>query len=200
VKRLSLAVAVSLLLVACGGGSALTAKSLARIMPSDTDAPPGTQIDDESSGPKVELEEFVTDTEVRIRLSQLGFRVAWTTSFATANYVPDKDKAPAGSAFYGTFAAILMDEKAAADGFDFYVQRLKGRAEDFTPLVMQDLGDEVFSFRFSALDDTPLPGLVILWRVKNGLFSLVGVGNPSPDPKVARGLAAKIAARAEEAG
>ena len=199
-KRLSLAVAVSLLLVACGGGSALTAKSLGRIMPSDTDAPPGTQIDAESSGPKVELEEFVTDTEVRIRLSQLGFRVAWTTSFATANYVPDKDKAPVGSAFYGTFAVILKDEKAAADGFDFYVRRLTGRAKDLTPIVMQDLGEEVFSFRFSALDDTPLPGLALLWRVRNALFSLVGVGSPSPDPKVARALAAKIAARAEKAG
>ena len=189
-----------MLLVACGGGSVLTGKDLARIMPSATDAPPGTQIDAESSGPQVELEEFVTDIDVRIRLSQLGFKVAWTTSFATANYVPDKDKAPLGSAFYGTFAAILKDEKAAADGFDFYVRRLKDRAQDFTPLVMQGLGEEVFSFRFSTLDDTPLPGLAILWRVKNGLFSLVGVGNPSPDPKVARGLAAKIAARAEKAG
>ena len=113
--------------------------------------------------------------------------------------MPDKDKAPVGSAFYGTFAVILKDEKAAADGFDFYVRRLKGRAQDFTALVMQDLGDEVFSFRFSTLDDTPLPGLAILWRVKNGLFSLVGVGNPTPDPKVARALASKIAARAEEA-
>ncbi len=191
---------MSLLLVACGGGSALTAKDLARIMPSAADAPPSTQIDAESSGPKVELEEFVTDNDVRIRLSQLGFKVAWTTSFATANYVPDKDKAPVGSAFYGTFAAILRDQKAAADGFDFYVRRLRGRAQDLTTLVMQDLGDEVFSFRFSTLDDTPLPGLAILWRVKNGLFSLVGVGNPSPDPKAARALAAKIAARAEKAG
>ncbi|MEX2554070.1 MAG: hypothetical protein WEB06_00375 [Actinomycetota bacterium] len=191
---------MSALLIACGGSSALTAKNLARIMPSATDAPPGTQIDAESLGPKVELEEFVTDIEVRIRLSQLGFKIGWITSFATANYVPDKDKAPVGSAFYGTFAVILRDEKAAADGFDFYVQRLKDRAQDFTPLVMQDLGEEVFSFRFSTLDDTPLPGLAILWRVKNGLFSLVGVGNPAPDPKVARGLAAKIAARAEKAG
>ena len=64
---------------------------------------------------------------------------------------------------------------------------------------MQDLGDEVFSFRFSSLDDTPSPGLALLWRVKNGLFSVVAVGNPTPDPKVARGLAAKIAERAEKA-
>ena len=190
---------MSLLLVACGGGSALKAKDLARAMPSATDAPPGTQIDAASSGPKT-IDTFVTDPDVKIRLSKLGFKVAWTTSFATANYVPDKDKAPAGSVFYGTFAVILKDEKAAADGFDFYVKRLKGRAKDFTPIVTQDLGDEVFSFRFSSLDDTPLPGLALLWRVKNGLFSLVGVGNPSPDPKVARALAAKIAGRAENAG
>ena len=169
-------------------------------MPSATDAPPGTQIDAESSGPKAALDDFVTDADVRIQLSKLGFRVAWTTSFATANYVPDVDKAPAGSAFYGTFAVILKDDKAAAKGFDFYVKRLKGRAQGFTPIVTTDLGDEVFSFRFSALDDTPLPGLAFLWRVKNGLFSLVGVGNPSPDPKVARALAAKIAERAEKAG
>lgn len=188
------------MLAACGGGSSLTAGVLADVMPSATDAPAGTQIDAESSGAKVELEEFVTDNNVRTRLSQLGFRGGWTASFATANYVPDKDHAPVGSAFYGTFAVILRDERAAAEGFDFYVGRLKGRAQDFNPIVMQDLGDEVFSFRFSALDDTPLPGLVILWRAKNGLFSLVGAGNPTPDPKVARALAAKIAARAENAG
>ena len=195
-----MALAVSFVLAACGGGSLLTARDLARVMPSATDAPAGTQIVAAASGPKTELEDFVTDINARIRLSQLGFRAGWTAAFETPNYVPEKEHAPVGSAFYGTFAAVLRDEKAAADAFRFYVQRLKGRAQDFNPIVMQDLGDEVFSFRFSALDDTPLPGLVILWRVKNGLFSLVGAGNPSADPKVARALAAKIASRAENAG
>jgi hypothetical protein len=191
-----LTVVVSVLLVACGGGQALLARDLARIMPSATDAPSGTQIDAGSSGLKT-LDTFVTDVDVKIQLSKLGFKVAWTASFATANYVPDRDKAPVGSAFYGTFGVILRDEKAAADGFDFYVRRLRGRAQDFTPIVQQGFGDEVFSFRFSSLDDTPLPGLAILWRVKNGLFSVVGVGNPTPDPQVARGLAGRIAEEAE---
>lgn len=198
-KCRSLFAVAGLLFVACGGGQTITPKDLARIMPSASDAPPGTQIDETTVGPQ-KLDEFVTDTNVKTRLSRLGFRVAYLAAFATPNYVPDKDRAPAGSAFYGTFAVVLKDGKAAEAGFDFYQERLKSRAKDFTPIVARDLGEEVFAFRFSELDDTPLPGLAMLWRRGNALFSVVGVGSPDPAPKVTRALATKIDRRAEATG
>jgi hypothetical protein len=188
-----------LLLVACGGGGPrIVAKDLAMIMPSSSDAPAGTEIDAENVGPKT-LDDFVTDTKVKIKLRNLGFRVSYVVAFATRNYTPDAP-APLGSALYATFAVLLRDGKAAEEGFDYYTDRLRTRAKDLAPIVMQGLGDEVFAFRFSALDDTPLPGLAILWRNGNALFSIVGVGNPSPDPAVTRALASTIDRRAEAAG
>lgn len=168
-------------------------------MPSAADAPVGTQIDATTAGPR-SLEELVTDNDVKVRLSKLHFRTAYIASFATPNYVPDKASAPVGSALYGTFAIVFASVKDAEGGFDFYRNRLRGRAKDLTPIVVaKNLGEETFSFRFSSLDDTPLPGVVILFRVGNGLFSIVGTGNPSPDPAVTRALADKIAKRADAA-
>lgn len=184
-------------LSSCGGGLPILAREIGRIMPSASDAPIGTEIDTTTVGTRT-LEELVTDNTVKVRLSELHFRVAYVASFATPNYIPDKSS-PVGSAFYGTFAIVFASVEDAETGFDFYRARLRGRAKDLTPLIPQALGQDTFAFRFSSLDDTPLPGVVMLFRVENALFSIVGAGNPSPDPAVTRALAEKIERRAEAA-
>ncbi len=186
-------------LAACGGEVRIAARSVAGIMPSAADAPGGTSIDTANVGPKT-LEEFVSDVGVRSRLSTFGFRLAYVSSFASPNFVANKETAPLGTAFYGTSAILVKDEEAAAGALAYYRDRLQARAKDFNAFVLEEeLGSEAFGFRFSALDDTPLPGLAMLFRFGNALFSVVGVGNPGPDPAVTRGLASKIAGRAEAA-
>lgn len=196
VRLRTLVTTAALLLVACGGGETrIESNDLGRIMPSAVDAPAGTTIDTGTGGSK-SLDEFITDADVKTRLRSLGFRAAYVAAFATANYVPDKEKAPPGSALYASFAILLENEDAARKGFTFYEARLKTRAKNVTTIVTTDVGDEVFSFRFSELDDAPLPGLAILWRRGNALFSVVGVGNPNGDPAAVRALADTIDGRA----
>lgn len=187
---------VALPLVACGGDPAITSARLARIMPSAADAPAGTNIRTDLSGPKT-LDEFVGAEEVRTKLRALGFKVAYVSTFSTPSFPADPTKAPPGAALYGSFAILLEDADMAHDGFTFYQRRLRTRAEDLAAVLAQDLGTESFSFRFSSLEDTPLPGIAFLWRTGNGLFSVVGVGNPDPNADAVRRLARVIAARAE---
>ncbi len=190
-----LGAAAALFIAGCGAGQDLEGADLARIMPSAADAPAATQLDTERAGRK-SLDEFVTDETVKAELTKRGFRVGYVATFATPNYVPDAAKAPAGSALYATSAIVFEDQDGARLAFAFYDERLRARADDYTPVLMKDLGDEVTAFRFSSLDDTPLPGLAIQWRVGNALFSVVGVGNPGPLPDVVRALAREMDERA----
>ena len=183
-------------LVACGGKS-ITPKGLADIMPSAADAPFGTSVQTASLGAQT-LTSFVDDPAVRAKLKSLGFRVAYTAAFATANFVNDEAAAPLGSAYYATFGVLLRDAAAAKTGFAFYAARSRARAKHLSPLLTEkELGDDSYAFHFSSLDNTPLPGVAYLWRVDNALFSVVGLGNPSPDPAIVRDLVGKIDARAK---
>jgi hypothetical protein len=166
-------------------------------MPSAADAPAGTAIRTGLTGPK-KLDEFVAAADVRSTLRSLGFRVAYTATFASASFPADPSKAPSGSALYASSAIVLRDVDAAHSGFTFYESRLRTRAKNLTPILARDLGAESFSFHFSSLEDSPLPGVAFLFRVGNALFSVVGVGNPDPAPDVARAAAELIAARAEK--
>ncbi|HJR18964.1 MAG TPA: hypothetical protein VJ922_04525 [Actinomycetota bacterium] len=196
-RRLTLLVTL-VFIAACGGEAQIPARKIGSIMPSAADAPKGTEIDAANAGPRT-LEEFVTDPDVRIKLSMFRFRFAYVASFDSPTFVPDKTT-PLGSSFYGTSAILLEDGESARAAFRYYSERLRGRSKGFNPIVLdEELGDEAFAFRFSELDDTPLPGLAMLFRVGNALFSVVGIGNPGPDPAVARSLVAKIATRASEA-
>lgn len=166
-------------------------------MPSAADAPAGTDVQAASIGPKV-LSEFVDDDAIRAKLRSLGFRSAYTASFATPTFPADPSTAPVGSALYATFGVVLRDEKAASNGFAFYVKRSKDRAAHLTVILTPGLGPDSFAFHFGNLDNSPLPGVGYLWRVDNVLFSVVGVGNPSPDASIVRALVSTIDKRAKQ--
>lgn len=189
-------IVLALVLAACGGEPAITARQLARIMPSGADAPAGTTLRAEQSGPQT-LDEFVTDESVRSRLRTLGFNVAYVAAFATPNFPADPRDAPAGAALYNSFAILLRDADAAREGLRFYEGRVSSRAKDRNPVLTSELGEDAIAFRFSSLDDTLLPGIAFLWRVGNALFSVVGVGNPDPNAEAARALARGIDAGAK---
>jgi hypothetical protein len=180
----------------CAGGEReITTKELGTIMPSSADAPPGTTLTAEESGPKT-LEQFVTAEQVRSRLLKLGFKVAYQATFLTPAFPDDPSKAPPGAALYGASAVIVKDEDSATKGLDFYRRRVQARSKNATPIQTTDFGPGAFAFRFSSLEDAPLPGAVYFWRVGNALFSVVGVGNPEPNPVAVRRLAGRIDARA----
>jgi len=199
VSRKAVSVA-SVLLLACVmtacGGRTITARELATIMPSAAAAPLGTQLLTAQSGPKT-LDEFVSAEDVRTKLRALGFDVAYVSTFSTRDFPADPSKAPVGATLYGTFAVLVRDASAAHDGYTFYVARSRARAAHLTPILIQGFGDDATAFRFSSLDQTPLPGIAYLWRVDNALFSVVAVGNPEPDPKATRTLAGTIDSRAK---
>ena len=181
---------------ACGGGEpTIAAGDIARIMPSATDAPPATQLRTSGLGPQT-LDEFVSDEAVRDRLRTLGFRLAYVASFATGDFPEDPSTAAVGATLYSASVVVVRDAEAAGRALRFYEERLKTRAKDLTPVIATQLGGDVFAFRFSALEGAQLPGLAYLWRVGNALFSVVGVGNPGPDPEATRRLADLINRRA----
>ena len=192
----ALTLALALVLAACGGKT-ITSERLASIMPSAADAPTGTDVQASSVGPKI-LTEFVEDMSVRAKLRSLGFRSAYTASFATPGFPADPSTAPLGASLYATFGVVLRDAAAASNGFAFYAKRSRDRAGHLTVILTKDLGPDSFAFHFSNLDNTPLPGVGYLWRVDNALFSVVGVGNPSPDPTIVRSLVATIERRATD--
>ena len=102
--------------VGCGGGDpTITSQQLATIMPSSADAPPGTTLGASESGPRT-LVEFVSETDVRRKLEQLGFKVAYQATFATPAFPADPSKAPPGAALYGAFAVVLRDGCVVHDG------------------------------------------------------------------------------------
>ena len=186
------------LAAACGGGSTIETKELATIMPSSADAPGGTTLAAAESGPKT-LNEFVAEQEVRSKLEKLGFKVAYQATFLTPSFPDDPSKAPPGAALYGAFAVLVKDDATAKEGLDFYRQRVRARSKNATPVVTDELGEDSFAFRFSSLEDAPLPGVVYFWRVANALFSVVGVGNPGPAPEAVRAIARTIDRRARNA-
>jgi hypothetical protein len=183
-------------LVACGGGRTITAKDLAKIMPSAADAPAGTNLQADRAGPK-RLDEFVDDAAVRSKLLSFGFHVAYTTTFASPGFPADASAARPGATLDAAFGVLLRDAKAAHAGFAFYDARTRARAKHLTPVLTNGLGEESFAYHFSSLDNTPLPGIAFFWRVGNALFSVVGIGNPGPDPVAVRALVHTIDARAE---
>jgi hypothetical protein len=191
-------VALAAVALACGGGIEITSKDLGTIMPSSADAPPGNSLAAEESGPKT-LEQFVAEQDVRSTLSKLGFKVAYQSTFLTPAFPEDPSKAPPGAALYGAFAVLLKDEAAATKGLDFYRERVRTRAKNATTVIAADFGPHAFAYRFSSIADAPLPGVVYFWRVGNALFSVVGVGNPGPDPAAVRALARTIDSRARKA-
>jgi hypothetical protein len=197
-RRLLVIIALAAV-AACGGEPTITAKALGAIMPSAADAPPGTQLQAEQSGPKT-LDEFVADTDVRSRLRRFGFKVGYVAVFTTANFPEDLSASPVGTKLYGAFAVVFRDAGAGRDALTFYRKRVPTKAKNATPVLTQGLGPDSFGFRFSSLEDTPLPGLVYFWRVGNALFEVVGVGNPDSDGNAFRALAKTINIRAMEAG
>jgi hypothetical protein len=193
-----LSIVLALAIVACGGEPTITSRQLASIMPSAANAPAGTNIRTDLTGPKT-LQEFVTAQDLRTKLRALGFKVAYVSTFSTPTFPSDPSTAPSGAVLYGAAAIVLRDGKAADQAFSFYEDRLKKRAKGFTPLVTKVLGARSFAFRFSGLEDTPLPGVAYLFRIGNGLFSVVGIGNPQADPDATRSIAQFVVKRAEAA-
>lgn len=183
--------------VACGGGPTIESRDLATIMPSSRDAPPGTTLTADS-GPKT-LDEFVADKALRTRLKDLGFKLGYQATFLTAGFPDDASKAPQGAALYAAAAVILSDGGPADNALDFYRRRVSRRSKDASPVLNRELGEDAFGFRFSSLDEVPLPGVVFFWRVGNALFSVVGVGNPGPSAEAVRTLARTIDRRARQA-
>jgi hypothetical protein len=197
-RAVLVALSLAALAAACGGGTAIDSKALGTIMPSSADAPAGTTLAAAESGPKT-LNEFVSEQAVRSRLKKLGFAVAYQATFLTPAFPDDPSKAPPGAALYGAFAVLLRDDETALEGLDFYRKRVQARSKNPTPVGARELGNDAFAFRFSSLEDAPLPGVVYFWRVGNGLFSVVGVGNPDPAPDAVRRLATTIDRRARDA-
>jgi len=185
------------LAAACGGGEpSLTARDVARIMPSAADAPALTRLQPDSTGPQT-LDQFIADEAVQGTLRSYGFRLAYVVQFATDGFTDDPSKAAVGSALYSASVILLRDRDAAHKTFGFYEDRLRARAKGLTPLVVSGFGNDVFAFHFSSFQESAsLPGLAYLWRVGDGLFSVVGIGNPGPDPQSTRELAGLIVRRA----
>jgi hypothetical protein len=181
--------------VACSGGATISAKELAAIMPSSADAPPDTTLQVAQSGPKT-LPEFVVDPDVRKRLEGLGFKLGYVATYTTRNFPAELSTAPFGTKLYGAFAVLFRDAKGAEDAIAFYRSRATKKAKNSTPILVTGLGKDSFAFRFSSLEDTPLPGVVYFWRVGNAVFEVVGAGNTGPDPEAVRSLARTINARA----
>jgi hypothetical protein len=197
-RRLLVLIALAAV-AACSSEPTISAKQVAAIMPSSADAPPDTTLLVEQSGPKT-LDEFVSDPAVRAKLRGLGFKVGYAATFTTRNFPAELTMAPFGTRLYGAFAALFRDGDAAKEASDFYETRSTKKAKNATPLLVTGFGKDSFAFRFSSLEDTPLPGVVYFWRVDNALFEVVGAGNPGPDPEAVRALARKINSRALEAG
>ena len=183
-------------IAACGGGPKIESRDLGSVMPSSADAPPSTTITADS-GPKT-LNEFVADKDVRTRLKKLGFKLGYQATFLTSGFGDDPSKAPQGATLYAASAVILKDGGTADKGLDFYRARILRRSKNASPVLNDELGEDVFGFRFSSLDAVPLPGVVFFWRVGNALFSAVGVGNPGPSPEAVRALARTIDRRARQ--
>jgi hypothetical protein len=184
---------------ACSSEPTITAKQLAAIMPSSADAPPDTTLQAEQSGPKT-LAEFVTDPAVRVKLRSFRFKVGYVATFTTRNFPAELTTAPFGTKLYGAFAVLFRDGVAAGRAVVFYRARSQKRAKNPATVVASGLGKDAFAFRFSSLEDTPLPGIVYFWRVGNALFEVVGAGNPGPDPEAVRALTRRINSRALNAG
>ena len=123
--------------------------------------------------------------------------VAYVARFASPNFPSDPSQAKPGAVLYGTFGVLLRDGSAAHDGFSFYQSRARARAKDVTAIVASGFGEDSLVFRFSSLDNVPLPGVAYLWRVDNALFSVVGTGNPDANPQAARAIARLIDDRAK---
>jgi hypothetical protein len=181
--------------VACSSGPTITAPQLGAIMPSSADAPPDTTLQAEQAGSK-RLDEFVADAAIRAKLRSLGFKVGYVATFTTRNFPEELTTAPLGTKLYGAFAALFRDGGAAQEALDFYRSRSLKKAKRPTTVLASELGKNAFAFRFSSLEDTPLPGVVYFWRVGNALFEVVGAGNSGPDPEAVRRLARTINSRA----
>jgi hypothetical protein len=195
VPRCLLLIASLIAVVACSSEPTITAKEFGAIMPSAADAPPDATLQTAQSGPKT-LDEFVTDPAVRKKLQGLGFKVGYVATFTTRNFPEELTTAPSGTKLYGAFAVLFRDEGAARSALDFYETRSQERAKNPTPVLVSGFGKDSFAFRFSSLEDTPLPGVVYFWRVGNALFEVVGAGNPGPDPEAVRALARTVNSRA----
>jgi len=158
-------------------------------------APPGTTLQTDQSGPKT-LDEFVAAEEVRAKLRSLGFKVGYVSTFTTRNFPADLTMAPYGTMLYGAFGVVFRDGEAAVSALAYYSTRARSRAKNPATVLSTALGKDSFAFRFSSLEDTPLPGIVYFWRVGNALFEVVGVGNPGPDGAAVRALGRLIDSRA----
>jgi hypothetical protein len=199
VPRRSIVLIAFVAVAACAGQTTITAKQLAAIMPSAADAPPDTTLQAEQAGPKT-LAEFVTDSAVRAKLRSLGFKVGYVATFTTRNFPAELTTAPFGTKLYGAFAVLFRDGDDASRALAFYRTRSQKRAKNPATVLTGGLGKDAFAFRFSGLEDTPLPGIVYFWRVGNALFEVVGGGNPGPDPEAVRALTRTINSRALKAG
>lgn len=186
-RRLSVCIAVVLAAGACGGEPRITADGLGRVMPASGDAPAGTSYLPEQSGPRT-LDQFVSEEEVRTKLTSLGFRAARTATFTTPNLPPDLSQSLPGARLYAAFGIQLVNPDYASQAFDYYAERLRTRAKNYTPLLTERVGAESVAFRFSQLQETPLPGIAYVWRFGNALFGVVGVGNPDTDATAVRAL------------
>jgi hypothetical protein len=193
-KRLFILLALTAV-VACSNEPTITSKGLAAIMPSSADAPPDTTLQVAQSGPKT-LVEFVVDPDVRKKLESIGFKLGYVASYTTRNFPAELSTAPFGTKLYGAFAVLFRDAKGAEDAITFYRSRAATKAKNATPILATGLGKDSFAFRFSSLEDTPLPGIVYFWRIGNAVFEVVGAGNPGPDPEAVRSLAGTVNTRA----
>lgn len=194
-RRLSLLFVLALV-AACGGEPRITAEGLGRIMPASGDAPPGTSYLVEQSGPRT-LDQFVSEEEVRTKLQSFGFRAARNATFTTPNLPADLSLSLPGARLYAAFGVQLVDPDHASRAFDYYAERLRTRARNYTPLLTERVGAESLAFRFSQLQETPLPGVAYVWRRGNALFGVVGVGNPDTDVSAVRALVDEMESQAK---
>jgi len=188
-----LALAVALILPACGGGGrTFSPDDLPRILLQPSEAPEGTAYAEGYSGPR-SLEAFARDGAELDALRADGFRAAYVAYFPPEAFF-ERRTIPPDAVAIQVIAVLFEGPDGASTTMNRFVGDVRERQlRDATDLPAGGLGDESFGLQGrAAVDGSPL--VVYVWRVRN--LVLVASGSGPISAEEVRTLAGKMQARA----
>lgn len=196
IRCLALFSALALALSACGEQS-FTERDLSRLVLQKHEAPVGTELVQNSSGPQ-SLDEYArNDEQKKIAMADAGFVSSYFNFFLSPKTFTSTDfsEASAEGAIADSFVMLFATVEGATQGLQILEDTIHRDGAGLEDRSADGLGDEAFAVKGTIQRGLP-PGFLFAWRVGNAVFGLIAAGAPGAiNENAARRLADVMYAR-----
>jgi hypothetical protein len=201
VKRIALALVI--VLVACGGSKTFRSEQLGSILPQQSDAPAGLQYINDGSGPQT-VDQISKDDSESAQLKSFGFQSAYAAFFANAGAIQilaqQSLQGDPASRLVAALGVVFKTPDGAKKALALEHQSDLKSGTNIKTVTSEKIGDETIA-ESGTQENIPFPGYLLYWREGNALFAILVAGGPTAGVTLneATALARTMHSRAQKA-